>query len=100
MLRLLKSTEPEISDRITAYLRTITGNINLVGTTSIGPYEIINFEVDRGDKPPLEFDASGMSDGTLRTRVLITTHSPSFRRLCQRLDPLRSQNADNWPSGD
>jgi hypothetical protein len=38
-------------------MRTITGNIILVGTTSIRPYEIINFEVDRGDKPPLEFDA-------------------------------------------
>jgi predicted ATPase len=43
---------------------------------------------------------SAFDEATLRTQMLITTHSPSFRRLCQRLDPLRSQNADNWPSGD
>ena len=76
VLRSLKATAPETFDRIAAYLRTITGNIDLVGTTSVGQYEIIDFKVDRGDKP-LEFDASGMSDGTLRAVFqTIPPHGP------------------------
>lgn len=40
---------------------------------------------------------------TLAQQVDLTqcrTHSPSFRRLCKLLDPLRSRIADNWLSGD
>jgi predicted ATPase len=72
VLRTLKATSPETFNRIAAYLRTITGNIDLVGITTFKGYEFIDFKVDRGDKPPLEFDASGMSDGTLRALAALT----------------------------
>ncbi len=63
----LKEIEPEALDRVRAYLNTIVREIAQFKTVKRGDFETVRFRMaaDHGRKP-LQFDASGMSDGTLR----------------------------------
>lgn len=55
-------------DRAGQYLSVITESVEFAGVMPVGGYETLRFRVVGDEKtPPLEFDASSMSDGTLRT---------------------------------
>lgn len=53
--------------RVGQYLKAITRTVDLADVVPIGGYEAIQFLVSRSDQsPPMKFDSSAMSDGTLR----------------------------------
>src|SRR5690554_504190 len=51
--------------RVGRYLSAITGSVELADVARYGEFETIRFRVAHNGQP-LEFDASCMSDGTLR----------------------------------
>jgi predicted ATPase len=60
--------------RIARYLQAVVPDVRLQGVPAIGDYSILMFLVAREDgKPELQFDASSMSDGTLRTLAALTS---------------------------
>src|SRR5262249_9804873 len=60
--------EEAAMERVGHYLSAITESVEFAGVASYGEYETVRFRVARdGQGHPLEFDASRMSDGTLRT---------------------------------
>jgi predicted ATPase len=64
----LREIEPETVQRIGQYLNAIVPGLTDFQTVEYGDFETVRFTLEGGsDCPPLEFDASGMSDGTLRT---------------------------------
>lgn len=57
----------EALERVGRYILAITESVHLQGVAEYGDYKTLRFQVDRNaDAPPLEFDAAGMSDGSLR----------------------------------
>jgi len=63
----LRELEPETITRIGKYLSAIVEGIDGFKTVPYGDYETVQFELAAGNgTPPLTFDASSMSDGTLR----------------------------------
>ncbi len=59
--------DPWMIERAGQYLSAITGSVEFAGVMPIGGFETLRFRVIGDEKtPPLEFDASSMSDGTLR----------------------------------
>jgi predicted ATPase len=63
----LREIEPDTILRIGSYLASIVEDFQGFHTTRYGDYETVRFYLRRQkEKPPLEFDASSMSDGTLR----------------------------------
>jgi predicted ATPase len=63
----LKEIEEESVERVKDYLASIAGEVGTFFVDRYGEYETVRFRL-RGSSPeaPLEFDAAGMSDGTLR----------------------------------
>jgi predicted ATPase len=63
----LREIEPETVLRIGAYLRAIVPGVTSFRTVEYGDFETVRFRLEgKEGLEPLEFDASGMSDGTLR----------------------------------
>jgi predicted ATPase len=63
----LTELEPDSVERVRDYLRVIAPEIETFEVTPLGEYETVRFRM-RGEagQKPLEFNASSMSDGTLR----------------------------------
>lgn len=63
----LREIEPETVQRIGQYLKAIVPGIAEFRTQEYGDFETVRFILNGGGgQPALEFDASSMSDGTLR----------------------------------
>jgi predicted ATPase len=63
----LREIEPETVGRIETYLRAIVPGVVAFDKVEYGDFETVRFSLEgRGEQPPLAFDASSMSDGTLR----------------------------------
>src|SRR5205823_5774369 len=63
----LREIEPETVDRLGKYLSAIVEGVEGFHTVPYGDYETVQFRVaSRHGEPPQLFDASSMSDGTLR----------------------------------
>jgi predicted ATPase len=63
----LKENDSETFDRVRDYLRVVAQEIENFQVTPLGEYETVRFRLQKGSgEAPLEFDAAGMSDGTLR----------------------------------
>jgi predicted ATPase len=63
----LREIEPETISRIEQYLRVIVPNVVRFHTQEYGDFETVRFGIERGaGQPSLEFDASSVSEGTLR----------------------------------
>lgn len=66
-LASLNEVEPRTHERIGRYLKAIVPGIANFHTQQYGDYETVRFILEAANgKAPLEFDASSMSDGTLR----------------------------------
>jgi predicted ATPase len=64
----LREIEPETVRRIGTYLKAIVPGVMDFRTVEYGDFETVRFTLEaKPGQPPLEFDASSMSDGTLRT---------------------------------
>jgi predicted ATPase len=66
VIGLIRDVDHSTYARICRYLSAITESVELLGVAKYGDYETARFRVANGQRQPLEFDASGMSDGTLR----------------------------------
>jgi predicted ATPase len=63
----LREIEPETVRRIGQYLKAIVPGVAEFRTQEYGDFETVRFRFEaKSGQPPLEFDASSMSDGTLR----------------------------------
>lgn len=63
----LLEIEPETVQRITSYLKAIVPGVAGFHTVEYGDFETVRFTLAaKAGQAPLEFDASSMSDGTLR----------------------------------
>jgi len=63
----LREIDPKTLSRITRYLQVIVPGVNRFRTQEYGDYETVRFTMNEiPGQPPEEFDASSMSDGTLR----------------------------------
>jgi predicted ATPase len=63
----LMEIEPETVRRIRDYLKAIVPGILDFQTVQYGDYETVEFQLEpKAGRPPVKFDASSMSDGTLR----------------------------------
>jgi predicted ATPase len=63
----LDEIEPETIIRLGQYLQAIVPGVITFHTQPYGDFETVRFSVEgRPGQPPIEFDASSMSDGTLR----------------------------------
>jgi predicted ATPase len=63
----LREIEPETVTRIGNYLKAIVPGLLEFQTVEYGDFETLRFRLEgESGQPPLEFDASSMSDGTLR----------------------------------
>ena len=63
----LREIEPVTIRRIGQYLKAIVPGVAEFYTQEYGDFETVRFRLEaKSDQPPLEFDASSMSDGTLR----------------------------------
>jgi predicted ATPase len=63
----IREIEPETVQRIEHYLKAIVPDIIEFSTQEYGDFETVRFSLKtKGNQSPLEFDASSMSDGTLR----------------------------------
>jgi predicted ATPase len=67
IIRLLQETHPSILNRVKLYLAYITGTVEDFSVQGYGNFDMVHFmtRIQSGD-PALDFDASNMSDGTLR----------------------------------
>ncbi len=64
----LREIEPETLLRIGAYLKTIVPEVKSFRRVEYGDFETVRFTMESlTNDSPVEFDASSMSDGTLRT---------------------------------
>jgi predicted ATPase len=63
----LKGLDPDSLERVRDYLSAITEEIDGFDAIRYGDYETVRFRLRTGSAGPApEFDAAGMSDGTLR----------------------------------
>lgn len=62
----LREIEPETVDRLAKYLAAIAPSVVGFRAQEYGDYETVRFQIRGDNGRPVEFDASGMSDGTLR----------------------------------
>jgi predicted ATPase len=63
----IREIEPETVRRIGQYLKAIVPGVAEFRTQEYGEFETVRFILNaRNGQPPVEFDASSMSDGTLR----------------------------------
>jgi predicted ATPase len=62
----LREIEPETVRRIGQYLKAIVPGVAEFRTQEYGDFETVRFRLEAKNGQPLEFDASSMSDGTLR----------------------------------
>lgn len=63
----LRELEPDTVDRVGSYLGAVVRGVKGFRVVTYGEYETVRFSLEGQDNhPPLEFDASSMSDGTLR----------------------------------
>ncbi len=62
----LREIEPETVGRIRQYLKAIVPSVTSFSNREYGDFETIRFILESDAEPHLEFDASSMSDGTLR----------------------------------
>lgn len=67
----LEGLGAERLDRIAAYLRAIVPEVEKVGLKDYGDYETVRYHVRCCNGDRLEFDASSMSDGTLRATAAL-----------------------------
>jgi predicted ATPase len=80
VIRTTLKREPWYFERVGQYLAAITRTVELAGVESIGAYETIQFLVSRGEQlPPMKFDASAMSDGTLRALATLVAAFQSIQ---------------------
>jgi predicted ATPase len=81
----LKELEPESVQRVRDYLTVIAEEVEDFDTVRLGEYETVRFWL-RGDagQKRLEFDASSMSDGTLRALAALVA---AFQALLPRPYP-------------
>jgi len=64
----LREIEPETIQRISTYLSAIVPDVSTFDVVEYGDFETVRFHLKgTGGQEPPEFDASSMSDGTLRT---------------------------------
>jgi predicted ATPase len=69
----LKETDPESFQRVREYLSTIAEEVEHFDVIRYGDYETVRFRLRSAPGAPvLEFDAAGMSDGTLRALAALT----------------------------
>ncbi|HEY1187019.1 MAG TPA: AAA family ATPase, partial [Gemmata sp.] len=54
------------TERISRYLMAVTNSAEFAGTGTVGGYEVLRFRTQRRDGTSANFDATSMSDGTLR----------------------------------
>jgi predicted ATPase len=67
----LQEIEPERLDRIRAYLRVIVPEVEGFERVMYGDFETVKFLVRSSEGASLAFDASSMSDGTLRATAAL-----------------------------
>jgi predicted ATPase len=67
----MEELEPERLDRVKAYLRVIVPEIEDFERITYGDFETVQFRVRRSEGVPMSFDASSMSDGTLRATAAL-----------------------------
>ena len=73
VLERLRREQPEIKERIEEYLTRIVAGISWVNRKGLGPYETVEFgQRVAGAKSPWAFQATSMSDGTLRALGVLT----------------------------
>ncbi len=80
-----RKNEKAAFDRIGRYLSVVTDSVELLGEAKYGEYETVRFRV-AGDArgQSLDFDAAGMSDGTLRA---LATLVAAFQSIVSRGQP-------------
>ncbi len=66
VIHTTEKTDKNSMDRVRQFLSVIAEPVHVLGAAEYGDYKTVRFQVDRGGAPPLEFDTSAMSDGTLR----------------------------------
>ncbi len=73
VLASTKTDQPKLLDPISQYFSLITGGIELTEVIPLGEYETVGFRVPNSEQSAgIEFDAAGMSDGTLRVLAALT----------------------------
>ena len=86
VLEGIRESDPESLGRIKAYLSAIVDEVNGFEVVPYGDYETVRFQLrSKGaEGKPIEFDASSMSDGTLRALAALVAafqntsgHGPS-----------------------
>lgn len=79
VLRSIRDADPFWFDRINAYLRSVTPDIQVDRVEQVGGYETIQFRVgDEDSDRPLTLPAASMSDGTLRVLAALTAAIQDF----------------------
>ena len=71
IIRVMRSSDPDIIDRIQSYLSTIVDEIDGFHIVRYGEYETVRFLVQSSSGNALSFDAASMSDGTLRALAIL-----------------------------
>jgi predicted ATPase len=85
VIETTRRSEPWAVERVGQYLAAITRTVELAGVEPVGGYETIQFLVSRGEQlSPMKFDASAMSDGTLRA---LATLVAAFQNIPPYGDP-------------
>jgi predicted ATPase len=72
VIAMLREKDPGLLQRVKEYLSIISPDVQDFDSVPCGEYETLCFRVHSGPgSPPLEFDATSMSDGTLRALAAI-----------------------------